>query len=488
MSKILIQKGTYDETCTVSSNLTQNQIKKPEIRDVIMYAEPRMLSTLIVSGAKAPWDLQVGRMDNVRTKIGKVDQSKMIGDNGYRYQVQGRIQQKSIVVSQVGTTSADGTFVLILKDNYITPSMNVKFYTDGFYARVQGAPSGGPGGFVYTFKSVGPVNFDWNIHVAPQQGEKTAFGAFTTFSARSLRGYGRSHYPSTFINHLTIQRKTIAIDGDAMTDVLWIQPMGKSKGWFFAKEAQARLQFMMEDEHAKWHGTSTMKDINGNLLNVASLIDSETGNEVIAGDGVIPQIDGQNTLFGSASDGGATVDDIKDMMTMLEKKSNAVYGKTWYVVSGTSGYLRIQEALRDYWINRLGGQSTNNSATGNADIHVGGNFDTFSYGGNTIIACKNTMWDDEERWFERNSSGDLVQSNMLLFLDASEGPQGANMEILAKGANGVNRNMVSGYINGITGDDRDMMTSVDAIEFNMLKHNGIFIYNTQSCGIIRMAA
>src|ERR1039457_1493112 len=103
--QIEIFQGKWSETCTNSNNLTANQLKRPIIRDILEYAEPRMLSTLIVSGAKTPWDLQVGRTDVVRTKIGTIPKDKEIGDNGYRYPVMGRIQSPSVIVSQVGSTA-----------------------------------------------------------------------------------------------------------------------------------------------------------------------------------------------------------------------------------------------------------------------------------------------------------------------------------------------------------------------------------------------
>jgi hypothetical protein len=492
--KIQTYQGGYDETCTVSTNLTANQQKKPIIRDIIQYAEPRMLSTLIVSGAKSPWDLQPGRTPGdgaLKTKIGTVPKGKLIGDNAYRYNIMGRIQQKTVVVSQQGTTAADGTFQLFMKDNMLYPGLNTKFYTDGFYARVQSFNGGSPGNYLYTFKSVGPVNFNWTIHVAPQQGEKTAYGAFTSYSERSLRGYSRSFYPAQFINHLTTQRKTIAISGDALTDVTWVEVMGsETKGWFYTKEAQGRLQLMQEDEHAKFFGQSSMKDVNGNLLPVSTIIDPETGEQVVEGDGLLPQIDGQNSIFGSDTDGGATITDMQDMMIALEKRSNSVYGKMWYVVTGTDGYRRAQDMLQVYHVNNMGGRSTNGSNTqkvGGEDIPVGGNFDTFNYSGNQIILVKHPMFDDTEKWFERSSTGALLQSNMMIFLDMGASSNGPNIEILGKGAYGVNRTNVSGYINGITGDERDMVSSVDAIEWNTLKQDGIFVYNTQSCGVIRMS-
>ncbi len=63
-----------------------------------------------------------------------------------------------------------------------------------------------------------------------------------------------------------------------------------------------------------------------------------------------------------------------------------------------------------------------------------------------------------------------------------------NIELKGKGAYGINRTMVTAYINGLTGDGDDVLTSVDAKEFNMLKHDGIFMYNTQTCGLGRRIA
>lgn len=488
MAKIQVISGSWDETCTRSRNLTANQLKQPIIRDVIMYAEPRMLSTLIVSGAKSPWDTVPGDT-KLKTNIGKIDKADLIGGNAYRYKIMGRIQKKSIINSQVGTSQPDGTFQLSLRDNYITPGMVVIFYSPLIQARVMSMPTGGASAWTYTFQTTDGTVFDYATHVAPQAGDKSCFGAFSSFGERSLRGYGRSHYPDEFINHLTIQRKTIAISGDALTDVLWYQ-LGMTKGWIFEKERQMRLQFMMEDEMHKWFSFSTMKDSTGNLLPVSRLIDFETGEEITIGDGVIPQIDGGNSMFFSGVNGAPTIDDLKDMMKALIKKSNAIKGKVWYVVTGLDGYAAAQELLRDYAINSLGGKSNIDvNAGGDRDWEVGYNFDTFNFLGNKLVFCQHPMFDDEEKFSARGADGNLLQSSMMVFLDGGMDEKGRrNIEIKGKGAYGINRTMVSAYINGLTGDSDEVLSSVDAKEFNMLKQDGLFIYNTQSCGLGRKAA
>jgi len=482
--KIQVYSGKFDKTCTVSSNLTANQAKMPVIRDVIQYAEPRMLSTLIVSGAKSPWDLQG---TNTRTKIGTIPSDKLIGDNAYRYNVLGRIQQKSFINSQIGSSGADGTFQLSMKDNLLYPGMVVVFHSPELQARVMATPSGGPGNYIYSFQSVDGTVFSFATHVAPQSGDKTCFGAYTAYEEKSLRGYGRTFYPDQFINHLSIQRKTVAISGSALTDVLWVHFNG-TKGWMFEKERQSRLQFMMEDEHNKWFAKSTWRDASGNLLPQSRLTSTENGEPISIGDSVIEQIKGGNEAFGSGVDGGATIDDYADMMETLEKKSNSVYGKMWYVITGTDGYGRAQDILRDYHVDFMGGRTnvdgSNTQKAGGEDIVVGGNFDTFNFRGNQLVFVKHPLFDDEERFSQRGADGRLIQSSMNVFLDMGKVNGRSNIEILGKGAYGINRTNVSAYLNGLTGDGSDVVSTVDAKEFNMLKEDGIFIYNTTSCGIL----
>lgn len=476
--KIRTITGKYDKTCTVSANLTENQMKRPEIRELIEFAEPRMLSTMIVSGIQSDW--QVRNSKKGKTSIGQVDQSNMIGDNAYRYRTMGRIQRKSIIIAQVGTSGTDGSFTLTLRDNLLYPGMVVRLYT-GLHARVETEGTGAAGNYVYSFKTVNGTVFDFNTHVAVQPGEYSCFGGYTMYGEGSLRGYSRSFTYDEYVNHLTIQRKSVEMTGSALSDVVWYK-VGKAGGWYFEKEKQARLQFMRENEYQKWHGESTMRDSVGNLLTQSRMTDPQTGNPIVAGDGIIEQIRGANDMAPSGTDGFPTIDDYRDMMTQLAKRSDAEFDNMWYVVTGTDGYNSAQDVLRDYWVNYLGGRNTH---SGGEDIEVGNFFDTLKINGNKIVFVKNPLWDDEELFSAVGSDGKSVQGGSFLFLNNGAVNGRRNIEILAKGANGVNRSMISNYNNGLTGwADKAMSGSVDAMQYNMLKEDGIFVYNTVACGMI----
>jgi hypothetical protein len=485
--KIQTIQGSWDDSCTTSNSLTQNAAKKPFVRDVIEYADARTLSTMIVSGARTPWDLRTGDTTAIKTKIGKIPDGKAIGDQAMRYKVQGRIQKKSAVIAQVGTTTADGYFILTMKDSQLYPGQMVKFYRDHFYARVSGNPTKVSGGYNYTFHNPNEL-FVSATHLHPI-GESFAFGAYTSYGEASLRGYSRSFFPSEFIQHMTTQRKGMSLTGDALTDVTWYVA-GDTKGWKYTKEIQLRIQFMMENEHAKWDGTSSMKNSAGELLSRSLEIDPGTGKEIVRGDGVLPLIEGGNEHFGSGADGKSTIDDVTDMMKTLEKRSNKTSNNYWYMVTGTDGYAHYQNLFRDYWVNQLGGNVTHSGSSsgsvGGGDIEVGQNFDTFNINGNKVILCKNVAWDDEEKWYERGSNGELIRGNMAVFLDPGS-ISSPNIEIVTKGAYGINRSMVEAYLNGLTGADGQVLHSVDAIAYEMLKQDMINIYNTTSCGIINMS-
>jgi hypothetical protein len=480
----------FDQTCTLASNLTENQKVAPQIRDVIQYAEPRMLSTLIVGGAQTMWDTV---SNNTKTKIGVIPSDKLIGDVGYRYAVMGRLQRKTVILGQVGTSGSDGSFSLRVRENLLYPGMNVAFYNDSFSARVMGPgtpASVAGGGWVYQFQSNNGHVFVYADDVAPQAGEKTCFGGNTSYEEGSKRGYSRAFFEDYYINHLTTQRKSLGMTGDALTTVTWVM-FNNDKGWLFEKEQQVRVQFMMEDEHAKWHGRSTMRDEAGNLLQVSNQIDPATGKPITAGDGLIPQIEDGNISWGSDTDGMATLDDHKDMITMLKKYSSTAYGsgisQEFTVVTGTTGYLKAQTVLQLAWVNSFGGSHQKTGAT-LGDVEVGGNFDTFIWSGTKLTFCEHPMFSDEERYANKASDGDPMLAGSYIYLDRSKTGKGnqRNVEILTKGAYGINRSMVSTYVNGLTGWlQKDATSGVDALEYHCLKQDGIFVYNIKSCGIIK---
>ena len=123
---ININRGTWSGDCTDENDLMLNQIKYPAIRKMLEYKDQRMISTLLVNGAVGPY----GVKDVPSSYLPSLEEGKMIADNAYRFNIMGRIQRPSNILSQVGATSPDGTFQLVLSDNYLVPGMNAVFYDE----------------------------------------------------------------------------------------------------------------------------------------------------------------------------------------------------------------------------------------------------------------------------------------------------------------------------------------------------------------------
>lgn len=478
----------WDRSCTRALHLTQAGMTQPAISEIVEYVDGRAISTLLVSGAKNPYDTVGSR---TKTKIGTIPEGKKIHSSGYRFRKMGRIQVNSIIngSAAVGTPTANGQFALSLRDNYIVIGMIVQFYNRSFQARVQSI-SGTEGAYIYQFQSVDGTKFDWTTMVAPQSGEKTAFGFFTAYGEASTKGYSRAHFPEEYIEHMTIQRKSLGLTGDALTEVVWFD-FGVAKGWKFAKHHQAKLQYARENEWQRWISRSSMIDSSTGAYLTRSNVRDEKGDDVIIGNGIIPQIEGGNEMIGSGADGYATLDDFFDMMSTLALKSHGEdQGKHWYCVTGDSGYSNAQRVLLDYW-NTMNGQTTvvQSNQVGGAEVSVGFLFHTLNFEGNSLTFVKHPLFSDPHAWSAKGTDGKTLQSGMYIFLNTDSYEGRKNVEILTKGNDQINRSYVEYMANGMTGyNGMDVTSSTDAMESHWLKQDMIVIYNTDACGIIHRRA
>lgn len=482
--QININRGTYTGDCVDESDLMANQAKYPAIRAMLEYTDQRMVSSLLVNGAVGPY----GVKDVPNSKLPSLDDAKMLADNSYRFNVMGRIQGPSIILSQVGATSADGTFQLIMGDSTLVPGMVVTFADSGrFQARVMGFPVGTPGNMLYTFQSPNREIFDWATVVAPQAGVKTCFGGHTSYEEGSERGYGKSKFYDTYIQHTTIQRKTCAITGTAASDVLWMEIEGEGiKGWVFEQLQQSRAQFQIEREYQRWFGISTMKAADGSLLPQSNLF--ENGMPIIAGDGVEEQIMGQNEIYGSGTGGSATRNDIRDLLKSMRKKSDRISGLQYVFVTGEDGMSNMQDvmtATNTAQNIQLFKNINDTDAAGGATPDAGVTYAKMNIDGDTVYFMKHPMFDDDQRFPAKGNDGRSLMSSTYFGFTIGTG-QNKNMDVFTKGGkNGYNRAFVTQDFNGMTGGPGNIVSESDSRKYAMLTEDMLVIYNTAKCGIIR---
>ena len=499
--KIKIYRGSVSEGDAQEYHLVQNHLIDPtaNIDRVIMYAEQRHLMTLLTSGVKegrytAPGVTPKGG-DTVTTKIAPIPAGEMVSQNAWSYKIMGRIQKAVEVIGTAvvgtaiaGTTTKGGRFQIYLRDNYLTPGMNAVFY-NGEVARVMTRPVGYTDRYLYSFECYPGKTFAWATWIGTQIGRKTIFGGYTTFGERSRRGYGMFHYPDRYIQHTTKQRKSISLSGDVnANEVVWYE-LNNKKGFVYEAESQMRAQFLLEDEFRLWWGVSTMRDEFGNLLTRASMQDEE-GNDIVAGDGYIPQITGANDMDTSNADGTATYQDMVDMVKSVKKKKNRISGNTYIVVTGADGMANANDIGSGRYSASLPLVQVVNQTdmAGGAEPVAGYNFKKLNIAGEQLIFVENPMMDDEEKFPRRLSNGNLAMSNTFYFLDMDVDNNGErNIQIRARGRAGVNRNIVYLWENGMTGEGK-AMNPVDAKAFHMLKETLLACFNTKSNGILKPAA
>lgn len=492
--KIQVTEGTFDKTCTTESDLLSNSVTFPEISDVMQYVEQRNLITYLVSGAKYGPDT-APREDKIKTKIGAIPKDKLIGSNGYKYRLMGRIQKPSKINQQVGVATEGGFFQLSMEDNLLYPGLMVTFRNQSQEARVYSMASGTTGNYVYTFQTTTREKFDYNTWVAPM-AEKKLFGGYTTYGEKSTRGYSRSFYPDTFIGHTTIQRKSTGQTGGVTPTVLWVKPEGKKmKGWYYEVVSQMNKQASLEDEYAKMFGRTNMRTASGELKQQSDEIDGESGYPIVRGSGIWEQIEGVNDSWTTGVNGRATYADFRDHMNVLRDHCQGLQGNMWIALTGKSGmtnaYDVLEEKSRTY---NLTHNQNSSEATGGPDVSVGYNFNRLAVDGNSVVFCEHPIMTDRERWQEEAIDGSKIMSGSYIFLNFSEfnNKGQKNIEILGRGAYGVNRAFVSATIAGMTGYYQSLgmkpLSPVDADEYHTLKEDGIFIYNTKACGILHRSA
>ena len=127
------------------------------------------------------------------------------------------------------------------------------------------------------------------------------------------------------------------------------------------------------------------------------------------------------------------------------------------------------------------------------DVHLGANFASYSALGNKITVAHCPVFDDPNLHSSAggtNAFGDnrLKESAKMVFMDFGKTSGVANIELVTKGAEGVNRSMIKKYVAGMVNpyDQKAMLAANadDKFECHVLSETGIIVRNPLSCGIL----
>ena len=181
-------------------------------------------------------------------------------------------------------------------------------------------------------------------------------------------------------------------------------------------------------------------------------------------------------------------------MTVQTEGDNAAHGinVTWSA-PGTEGRLAFHRAMKDLIVAPAGAMTEGSMSGVNGNVDLGANFTSYSALGNKITIAHCPVFDDPNLHSSAggtNSFGDnrLKESAKMVFMDFGKSSGVSNVELVTKGAEGVNRSMIKKYVAGMVNpyDQKAMLAANadDKFECHVLSETGIIVRNPLSCGIL----
>ena len=449
--------GTYGKDTIENNALVTNLLKYPEISKALIRQFPQYSLTYFLEGT------------------GRFAKEELIGDSAFKWAILGRLNRPSTCTGGgAGDGLAHATFTVEFEENYLNPNDVVRF-KDGTQAIVIGDLVASAGGYMATMKLQSNDATATFAAANKAQGE-TANTAGSVFEEGSNKGYENHVFPDWYVNYLTTSRKSKSISGTALTDVTWIENNGQ-RLWYFTDQNLVMEEYLYQLELSRWYGRSTM-DANG----VCQVTDAN-GKDLIAGDGVLAQIDAANTdtYTGELSE-DIIVDFIANLSLNSGKKNNQ-----WMVFTGTAGKVAFHKAMRDLVYQ---GSSLIYDMDAGRNLELGVHYTTYNALGHRITLVHNPLFDDQQLHTDIDAtSGYPKESFRMVFMDMGVTNGVSNVEVKVKGAGGVDRGMIVKCIPGMVNpfDQKSMIASnsKDAFTCEVLSESGLIVRNPLSCGQLR---
>ena len=484
-----VYTAKYDaEYNTADTSLVSNLLKYPEIAKKVIELYPRYTTTYLLE------------------KLGFGASEKVLGDNSFEWKTMARyrkLQKLQAAIANDSTNVAVGDednnikIVDTTEDPCMVNAHDIIRLADGSQYYVVSIADG-TNLKTLTTRAL-TTSSAANTVLAANTTVAVVGNAFGEGSLGSTVGEGYS-YPETRKNWLTISRKKLVIDARDLTDVTWVEHNGH-RLWFFTKEQQTEAQFMYDLEVMRWFGKSSM---SGNISTPGGAQTGITGVPTI-GDGLLAQISTSNVMTYEENE-DMTERQFANFLAQLSLNAQNATGNEYVVFTGTQGKLQFHRAMKDLLFKDGGNASSVLVDKAGQDVAVGANFTTYYCMGNKLTLAHCPVFDDPnlaaapgyaaeaeiaaatpstgaEEWRGANLSG------LMVFLDMGVQQGVANIELIAKGAEGTNRNWVKKYVPGMINpyDSASMLAASgdDRFECHWLTQSGIIVRNPLSCGILK---
>jgi hypothetical protein len=517
-----IYTGTYGSGTTAENALNTALMQYPEIARTLIQQYPRYAATYLLE------------------RTGRYAKEKVLGDNSFEWKVMGRYNAPTYMTGHFSTTGvgaftaagsvttttgaqiddadANGDqFYLICDDttagrtgNFLNKWDMVRFQS-GAVALVIEDPVPNTSGsaattdFVVKFEMVNAVvgTTITNPLVTSDITDEAIVASIGSAFPNGSDGADVGEnwvYPTTHKNWLTTMRKKCTVTGKDLTDVTWIENNG-SRLWYFTREQQMMDEFMYQQELQRWYGRASISQPYTDYTSYATATSTSAigtsgtmASSVVSGDGLLAQINSSNQA--SYSMGSLTEDIITEFIAKISLNATAAEGNEWVVFTGTEGRLSFHRAMKDLIVAPAGAMTGGSMKGTNGDVSLGANFVSYSALGNKITVAHNPVFDDPNLHSTAggtNSFGDnrLKESAKMVFMDFGKTSGISNIELVTKGAEGVNRSMIKKYVAGMVNpyDQKSMLSANadDKFECHVLSESGIVVRNPLSCGVLSVS-
>ena len=288
----------------------------------------------------------------------------------------------------------------------------------------------------------------------------------------------------------------MSITGSALTDVTWLENNG-SKLWYFTAEKLFTDEFMYQLELQRWFGRTNMvaADADG-FPGESGSVGADKGN--LRGDGILAQIEGTISMSYDPQ-AGLTEDKLARFIAELSRNAKSPEGNEFVVFTGTEGRYQFHKAMKDISVGATAatGGTMQSMRTG-SDVALGVNFVSYYVLGNKMTVAYCPVFDDVNvhstaATYDGSAVGaggaDGTMSGKMVFLDFSSVDGVPNIQLVAKGHDGHDRNYVKKYIPGMVNpyDQQSMLAANgdDSFTCQIMSESGIIVRNPLSCGILK---
>jgi len=479
--------ATFGLDTQMSNSLVDAMLKYPEISSTLIEQYPRYALTYLLE--------RTGRFANV----------KILGDKSFEWKVLGRTSQAvktpeshNKSASANYATYAAATDTIGVDNQYLSKHDVIRVGSDvGQIIAVQSTAGTDDGVDVlkptatqsinsatgYIYKVYWPKGHAAIAADVPVARIGSAFGE----ASKGIHVSEHTTYPETHKNWLTLNRRKLSISGSALTDVTWLENNG-SKLWYFTAEKLFTDEFMYQLEMQRWFG----------VANVSSASDypgdsGTVGGGNLMGDGILAQIDGANKGTYDVS-AGLTEDKLAQFIAELSRNAKSPEGNEWVVFTGTEGRYQFHKAMKDISVGESDatGGSMQSMKTG-SDVSLGVNYVSYNVLGNKMTVAYCPVFDDVNA-FGNDAKGSYVtsgtgtMSGTMVFLDFSSVDGVPNIQLVAKGHDGHNRNYIKKYIPGMVNpyDQNSMLAANgdDSFTCQIMSESAVIVRNPLSCGVL----